>query len=88
MALGEGKRKTNRQAEPTVQEISSSLSLYNCIESLSEQSGAERRHLVKCKLDRREDCITKKKKNMLRAVLGKSAWKSVMNVDSAAREKK
>jgi hypothetical protein len=28
---------------------------YNCIESLSEQSGAERRHLVKCELVRREE---------------------------------
>jgi hypothetical protein len=29
--------------------------VYNCIESLSEQSGAERRHLVKCELVRREE---------------------------------
>jgi hypothetical protein len=60
-------------------------SIYNCIESLSEQSGAERRHLVKCKLDRPQDL---KKKKHLGAVLGKSAWKSVTNVGSAAREVK
>jgi hypothetical protein len=41
--------------------------VYNCIESLSEQSGAERRHLVKCELVRREQ---KKKKKSLQTVLG------------------
>jgi hypothetical protein len=39
--------------KPTVEEIESTF--YNCIESLSEQSGAERRHVVKCELVRREE---------------------------------
>jgi hypothetical protein len=38
--------------------------IYNCMESLSEQSGAERRHFVKCKLVRPE-VLSKKKKKML-----------------------
>jgi hypothetical protein len=58
--------------------------IYNCMESLSEQSGAERRHFVKCKLVRPE-VLSKKKKKNLGAVVGKSAWKSVMNVGSAAQ---
>jgi hypothetical protein len=36
--------------------------VYNCIESLSEQSGAERRHLFKCELVRREQCQKRNKK--------------------------
>jgi hypothetical protein len=60
--------------------------VYNCIESLSEQSGAERRHLVKCELVRREQ--RKKKKKACKRLSGKSAWKSVMNVGSAVREVK
>jgi hypothetical protein len=36
--------------------------IYNCMESLSEQSGAERRHFVRCKLVRPEVFSKKKKK--------------------------
>jgi hypothetical protein len=53
---------------------------YDCIESLSEQSGAEGRHVVKGELVRREE----QKKNFV----AESAWKSVMNVGSVVGEVK
>jgi predicted metal-binding protein len=69
MALGEGKFDEERRSKSTrtsgqaASQPSKRLNrVYNCIESLSEQSGAERRHLVKCELVRREECKKKKKK--------------------------
>jgi hypothetical protein len=53
------KRQANRRR------ISVDSIIYNCMESLSEQSGAERRHLIKCKLVRPEVLSKKKKKKRL-----------------------
>ena len=66
MALGEGKfdegGARNRRGQAASQPSKRLNRVYHIgVESLSEQSGAERRHLVKCELVRREDC--KKIKN-------------------------
>jgi hypothetical protein len=61
MALGEGKfdeeaLEIDADKRTAASQPSKRLNrVYNCIESLSEQSGAERRHLVKCELVRREE---------------------------------
>jgi hypothetical protein len=50
---GQADKRTSGQSE--TQPSKRLNRVYNCIESLSEQSGAERRHLVKCELVRREE---------------------------------